>query len=505
MGGSSHCPTQWCWCCSLCSRRKYRSASWTTVFERVWVECLSLGSLVGVAISGLFAFFNSLFRSTIESLLLFLASLLPPAVNGGLLFAYAFLGLVFPRAVAVQSSVFKANSNDSSSALHCAPYLRNDYLPMYTCTLANEAAILGCCSLLLTIVNILCIVVMALFILRIKEVAPLNHSNKEISDFFHHDVKVARDYNKTIHESDLNPTATLSRNQLAQSIVNQWKTFKATRTQNVQQTSENKVVDPSVTFDMEMRRRLFRLKTFAKEYDLDVFNKDDYDLISPESREKVRLLVNDLIDMCHETPAVFIDLYRLQPLDTQTSADGEHAAFYREILELLPSKWYQLFMAERQRRHLTAEPLALNRSNSMRSYPLEAYGNLQSSTRRTDQNPSIHFQRQSSVPESASVRQVAEEPIKGTRFRLVKQWSRTIEIEIFSRFSLCSVNIRLLEFSTKITNHGLPCACHLISSSFPSEAMKKPRVTIYSWSAFQESSTRTNRRQREITRTVIFL
>lgn len=377
-----------------------------------------------MAISGLSASFHSLLQSTIEPLLLILASLLPPAVNGGLLFAYALLGIIFPRAVAVQSSVFKANSNDSSVAWRCAPYLRNDYLPMYTCTLANEAAILGCCSLLLTIVNILCIVVMALFILRIKEVAPLNHSNKEISDFFHHDVKVARDYNKTIHESDLNPTATLSRNQLAQSIVNQWKTFKATRTQNVQQassTSENKVADPPFTFDMEMRRRLFRLKTFAKEYDLDVFNKDDYDLISPESREKARLLVNDLIDMCQETPAVFIDLYRLQPSDTHTSADGEHAAFYQEILELLPSKWYQLFMAERQRRHLTAEPLALNRSHSMRSYPLEAYGNLQLSTRKTDQKPRTHFQRQSSVPESASVHQVSEEPIKGTRFRLVKQ------------------------------------------------------------------------------------
>ena len=32
---------------------------------------------------------------------------------------------------------------------------------------------------------------------------PLHQPNKDITKFFHYDVKVARDYNKTIHEGDL--------------------------------------------------------------------------------------------------------------------------------------------------------------------------------------------------------------------------------------------------------------------------------------------------------------
>ena len=215
---------------------------------------------------------------------------------------------------------------------------------------------------------------MALFILRIKEVVPLHQPNKDIANFFHHDVKVARDYNRTIHEGDLEtnnlPTLTNQRSNLAQSIINRWKTFKSVTSQDNQQLQDIGQLS-SINSNEESRRKLLRLKTFAKDYDLDVFDKNDYDLLNAESREKVRLLINDLIDMCQEIPSVFINLFQLQPCPTQTSTDKEHMSFYEEIIELLPPKWYQLFVREQQRRQITSLSSSVNRTYSLRVPSLE--------------------------------------------------------------------------------------------------------------------------------------
>jgi len=299
---------------------------------------------------------------------------------------------------------------------------------------------------------------MALIILRIKEVVPLHQPNKNITNFFHYDVKVARDYNKTIQEGDFNATnlTTTSlnrRNHLAQSIVNRWKTFKPSTSQQQQQSIQS----PSTTINIDLesanhinnlisnnaesRRKLFRLKTFAKEYDLDIFNKNDYDLTSSGSREKVCLLVSDLIDMCQEIPSVFIDLYRLQPSGTPVSStDKEHLEFYQEIIEILPPKWYQLFRYERQRRRIPW-PLTFDRSYSMRSPPLETYNhsilesndhNRHESLKNQNKKGRIHFSRQSSVPESKcpsiTIHDETDIPIEGTRFRIAKPTTTTTEI-----------------------------------------------------------------------------
>jgi hypothetical protein len=375
------------------------------------------------------------------------ASLLPPAVNSGLLFAYSFLGRVFSNVVALRSSSLNNTNEQFSSPLNCAGYINNEYRPLYTCNLATEAAILACCSFLLAIVNIICIIIMALIILRIKEVVPLNQANKNISEFFHHDVKVARDYNKTVHTDDLNITSltpsSLARNHVAQSIVNRWKTFKSQTSpeqQPVQSSSmntdlestnaKNKHLFPS---DMESRRKLFRLITFSKEYDLDIFNKDDYGLTNRDCQEKVRLLVNDLIDTYQEIPSVFVDLYRLQPSGTHTTTDKEHIAFYQEIIEFLPPKWLQLFNYERQRRRLPSWPLTFDRSYSTNSYPLETYeksksklndDNLHQSLKKQNKKKRAFLRRQSSVPESSlhskTINEETEVPIEGTRFRIAK-------------------------------------------------------------------------------------
>ncbi|CAF3710169.1 unnamed protein product [Adineta steineri] len=413
--------------------------------KRLWVGVLiALPSGAGVALSVLGGNTGSLVGVAIS------ASLLPPAVNCGLLFAYALLGTLFSNIAAVvdYSSSLNNTKQEVYTDLNCTKYINNDYQSLYTCNLASEAAILAGCSLLLTIVNIICIIIMALFILRIKEVVPLHQPNKDITNFFHYDVKVARDYNKTIHANNLESNnlaiTTITGNNLAQSIVNRWKTFKSHDNQTGQIptiSNDIELTDNNIlNINTESHRKLLRLKTFAKEYNLDVFDKHDYDLLNSTSREKVHLLVNDLVDMCQEDiPSVFVDLFHLQPCTTQTSTNKEYQLFYQEIIELLPPKWYQLFVREQQKRQIKSWSSSFNRTYSLRLPQLTPLTKTISQSNENDHNLVIekhkraHFQRQSSVPESnlrsLSINQETEVPVHGTRFRITRPSIPTLTVE----------------------------------------------------------------------------
>ncbi|KAJ9597349.1 hypothetical protein L9F63_011789, partial [Diploptera punctata] len=125
----------------------------------------NVSSMVGVAIS---------------------ASLLPPAVNAGLLWALALIDFAWKDRVELESE-------DINSSVKL-------YTPIYSETPAIELAILGAVSLCLTLINIICIFVTGILILKIKEVAP--RSSKEQEMFWKHDIKIARDYNRTVHGQD---------------------------------------------------------------------------------------------------------------------------------------------------------------------------------------------------------------------------------------------------------------------------------------------------------------
>jgi len=291
---------------------------------------------------------------------------------------------------------------------------------------------------------------MALFILRIKEVVPLRQTNKDIANFFHHDVKVARDYNKTNHEEDLEPnhrtTLTLHPSNLAQSIVKRWKSFKSVTSHEDQQDPETgSTSNISELTDTESRRKLLRLKTFAKDYDLDVFNKCDYDLLNAESREKARLLISDLVDMCQEVPQIFIGLYHLQPSTSHTSTHKDHTSFYEEIVALLPPKWYQMFVREQQRRKMMSWSSSLNRTYSLhapthtacRQSASESHviDSQPASRKQSQKNKRARFRRQNSVPgtrrrSSSSHQQTTKEiPVEGTRFRIASPSISTQKFE----------------------------------------------------------------------------
>ncbi|CAF1032963.1 unnamed protein product [Adineta ricciae] len=392
--------------------------------KRLWVGVLiALPSGAGVALSVLGGNTGSLVGVAIS------ASLLPPAVNCGLLFAYTILGNSFPSVAAIENSSINQTQHLYFTNRNCTKYINNDYQSLYTCNLAIETAILAGCSLLLTIVNIICIIIMALFILRIKEVVPLHQPNKNITNFFHYDVKVVRDYNKTIHEGDLEPTnMTTTRNNLQQSMINRWKIFRSLTShdnsqhqQEIGQTlSANADQDLS---DAEIRRKLLGLNTFVKEYNLDVFEKNDYDLLSPVSREKVRLLVNDLLDMCQEeTPLTFINLFNLQPCNSQSSDETQQHSFYQEIIEILPPKWYDLFIYEQKQRQIRSWSSAFKRTYSLRVPKFDKSISESHEHRFTPRR--AHVRRQSSVPESnlhaLSFNQEVEIPVEGTRFRITR-------------------------------------------------------------------------------------
>ncbi|KAL5279219.1 hypothetical protein ACFFRR_003687 [Megaselia abdita] len=117
------------------------------------------GSLVGVAIS---------------------ASLLPPAVNSGLLWALA--------------SIYVFHSKDSDHFNSVTKTTR------YSEHQATELCILGTISMCLTILNIICIYVMGIIVLKVKEIAPVISNNNR--NFWKHDIKIARDFNKNGFDKD---------------------------------------------------------------------------------------------------------------------------------------------------------------------------------------------------------------------------------------------------------------------------------------------------------------
>lgn len=114
----------------------------------------NIGSLVGVAIS---------------------ASLLPPAVNSGLLWALAVMFMCHREDDTAYNTVVKSNTWSDHQAM--------------------ELFVLGSISMAVTISNVVCVYAAGTVFLKIKEVAPI--VSREQRQFWKYDVKVARDFNKS--------------------------------------------------------------------------------------------------------------------------------------------------------------------------------------------------------------------------------------------------------------------------------------------------------------------
>ncbi|WAR22771.1 Y678-like protein [Mya arenaria] len=192
------------------------------------------GSLVGVAIS---------------------ASLLPPACNAGMLWAYSFLAAISPPEIVQTATTLLTTAMPLTTAMidnititiatnttisttaptatnpthlasegTCLALVNNAYVPVYSCSVPREAAMLGAISLLLTILNILCIIAMGVLVLRIKEVAP--ETAGPIKSFFSEDIHVARSYNTT--------QKGVTGNTLGKQLLSEWSLYKEQQAQSDQ-------------------------------------------------------------------------------------------------------------------------------------------------------------------------------------------------------------------------------------------------------------------------------
>nr|CAH7763132.1 unnamed protein product [Callosobruchus chinensis] len=118
----------------------------------------NIASLVGVAIS---------------------TSLTVPAVNAGLFWA---LSTVYY----LKGPEFVAKQN-----LKLYNYYSND--PIY------ELLSYGAISICLSFLNIICIFAAGIIVFKVKEVAPMSLRDQARRTFWKHDIRVARDYNRTVH------------------------------------------------------------------------------------------------------------------------------------------------------------------------------------------------------------------------------------------------------------------------------------------------------------------
>lgn len=79
------------------------------------------------------------------------------------------------------------------------PHLKFVQEHKYSEAEAIELLTLGVISLCMTLTNVLCVYFMGFVFLKVKEVAPVSDDQRQ---FWKHDIKIARDYNKTINADE---------------------------------------------------------------------------------------------------------------------------------------------------------------------------------------------------------------------------------------------------------------------------------------------------------------
>ncbi|CAM4868532.1 unnamed protein product [Rotaria socialis] len=334
------------------------------------------GSLVGVAIS---------------------ASLLPPAVNSGLLLGYSLLTAVFPN-------TFGRHSNETYNIsrkiypyhnMTCQAFALNDYRSLYSCNMSIETFILAISSFLLALVNILCIVLCGLIVLRIKEVAPSNTKNeKQISkteQFFHNDIRRFRDYQKTLHNAqDLNDD---------------------------NKSGRTSIFDNDDSTQREMHQQLLAL---AELHDLDMTNENDLTLNNFRARDKVKRLYKTVRQLDEDAKRLDIAIKDKRSLSAL-------------MMDVLPPKWTELFQHQQEQaiveQHDPNENTQSHRS--FHRHSPEYYKTYQ--TRLIDDRdhsvlPDNHRKHRKHLYSSdpcimrslSACEQESETQLLGTRFRLTK-------------------------------------------------------------------------------------
>eukprot|EP00091_Calanus_sinicus_P021548 TRINITY_DN6432_c0_g1_i1.p1 TRINITY_DN6432_c0_g1~~TRINITY_DN6432_c0_g1_i1.p1 ORF type:complete len:207 (-),score=62.92 TRINITY_DN6432_c0_g1_i1:473-1093(-) len=121
------------------------------------------------------------------------ASLLPPAVNTGLFWAMAMISFAYD-----DTNAFNSDRDDVikiADETFKFEYASHGNIP-------QELFLRGVVSFVLTMVNIICIVVVGVFILFIKQVSPESIPQRNAA-FWKKDIVLNRAYEKSLHDNDI--------------------------------------------------------------------------------------------------------------------------------------------------------------------------------------------------------------------------------------------------------------------------------------------------------------
>ncbi|CAN7975450.1 unnamed protein product, partial [Ixodes persulcatus] len=122
------------------------------------------------------------------------ASLLPPIINSGILWSLSLVKVL----KSVTQDPIEVNVTGTAMLVPPSFLAPSNYQPYYfdEFSMHKECAVLGVVSFCLTVVNILCIIISGTLIKEIAPAASLRGTRR----FWKYDIKVARDYNKTLGE-----------------------------------------------------------------------------------------------------------------------------------------------------------------------------------------------------------------------------------------------------------------------------------------------------------------
>ena len=145
------------------------------------------------------------------------STFLPPFINTGLLWAYATHITIRGHGQSLKKHEF----NNHTYFLKDAWLPNPGYEPKHYYDQRWEFMALSGVSMIYTLVNIICMLVMAYLFLRVKEVVPLG-SLEPNKRFFMKDIKVARDYNRRMTMANIHGVTTSNSEAMGDQILSEW-------------------------------------------------------------------------------------------------------------------------------------------------------------------------------------------------------------------------------------------------------------------------------------------
>ncbi|CAG2118979.1 unnamed protein product, partial [Medioppia subpectinata] len=168
------------------------------------------------------------------------STFLPPFINTGLLWALTTHLQI--RGLHQQSVPY----NMSGTIMYLKPAYapQSGYTPVYSYDMRIENTLLGCVSMVLTALNIICMLVVAYIVLKIKEIVPLEKMAPGTQRFFKHDLKIARKYNRK-------SMATGNNDPIGQQILEEWAEISGLdKNQMLSETPEARVTQLQTLYDI---------------------------------------------------------------------------------------------------------------------------------------------------------------------------------------------------------------------------------------------------------------